>query len=81
MLRVALIGSSSHWRIYVDTRLSTFSVTHVLPRSTIVKCHDNLERTKRWYSKSLLFGIVINTLFFKLAMFQSSVLSKANYTK
>ena len=33
-----------------------FSTTHVLPRLAIVKCHDILERTRRWYSNSLFFG-------------------------
>ena len=46
-LSVALIGNSNNWRIYLDATLSMFSTTCVLPRSTIVKCHDILEKTKR----------------------------------
>ena len=43
-IRVALIGNSSHWRIYLDVRLSMFSTTHVFPRSAILKSHDIFER-------------------------------------
>ena len=52
-LRMALIGNSSNWRIYLDVTLSMFSTTHVLLKSAIVKCHDILEGTKRLYDCSL----------------------------
>ena len=46
LLKVALIGRSSHWRMYLDTRLSTFSTTHVFESSATVRFQEILERTK-----------------------------------
>ena len=46
LLEVALIGRSSHWRMYLDTRLSRFSTTHVFERSATVRFQEILERTK-----------------------------------
>ena len=46
LLKVAVIGRSSHWRRYLDTRLSRFSTTNVFERSATVRFQDILERTK-----------------------------------
>ena len=40
---MALTGRSSQLRIYLDTRLSRFSVTQALGRSATVKCHETLD--------------------------------------
>jgi len=56
VVKVALISSSSHWQTYLETRLSIFSASNVLPRSSILKCHDNLERTKQGHTKSCFSG-------------------------
>ena len=45
LLKVALIGRSSHWRMYLDTRLSRFSTTHVFERSATARFQEILERT------------------------------------
>ena len=45
MLKVALIGRSSHCLTYLATILSRFWTTHVLLRSATVRCHDSLDRT------------------------------------
>ena len=43
LLRVAEIGSSSHFRRYLATLLSKCSQTHVLGRFATVKCQESLE--------------------------------------
>jgi len=48
LLRVALTGSSSHWRIYFETVLSRFSQTHVLEIFATVKFHEIFERIYLW---------------------------------
>ena len=45
LVNVALSGRSSQLRIYIDTTLSRFSVTEVLGRSAVVKCHETLDNT------------------------------------
>jgi hypothetical protein len=45
LLRVAEIGSSSHFRIYLDAILFSLSLTQVLPMSETVKCQEILEST------------------------------------
>ena len=41
-LKVEHIGSSSHCLTNLATTLSTFSTTHVLLRSAMVKCQESL---------------------------------------
>ena len=45
-LKVVLIGRSSHWRMYLDTRLSRFSTTHVFERSATERFQEIFERKK-----------------------------------
>ena len=55
LLRVALIGGSSHWRIYPDTMLSRFSQTNGLERSATVECQDIFDIYL--IKKGIAFGI------------------------
>jgi hypothetical protein len=43
LLRVAEIGSSIHFRLYVDAILSSLSLTQVLPMPVTVRCQEILE--------------------------------------
>ena len=56
-LKVEHIGNSSHCLRNVETTLSTFSSTHVLLRSAIVKYQESCDSTKRWQRRSLLFWV------------------------
>ena len=55
LLKVALIGRSRHWRMYLDTRLSRFSTTHVFERSATVRFQEIFRKNEVVIKTQLVF--------------------------
>ena len=56
LLKVALMGSSSHCLIYLETILSRFSMIQVLLISAMVRFQEIFDNRRRWYRSNLFFG-------------------------
>ena len=56
LLKVAEIGSSSHFRMKLDAMQSSFSFTQVLPISDKVKCQEIFESTYRLCARLFYFS-------------------------